>query len=84
MKHAIMTSYVGPTNTRGSRIIAKTSNGFRLLKPYDSALTSWDNHRHAALLLAIKLGYAEAETPDSWRFCAGNTKEGYSFVTVSA
>lgn len=50
---AIRTVFKGPTNTRGSRIIA-TSDKARTVMPYDYALNSDDNHRRAAELHAVK------------------------------
>ncbi len=45
---AILTRYAGPTNTRGSRIIA-TWDGGRLTRPYDHAWSALVNHSAAAL-----------------------------------
>lgn len=53
---AIQTSYKGPTNTKGSRIIAKCEAG-SLTVGYDYALTTEGNHKEAARLLQYKLGW---------------------------
>ena len=53
---AITTKYAGPTNTRGSRIIAKAAAG-RVSVGYDHALNLEDNHAAAAQALAEKLGW---------------------------
>lgn len=45
---AVLTRYAGPTNTRGSRIVA-TWDGGRLSRPYDHTLTGPGNHAAAAL-----------------------------------
>jgi hypothetical protein len=50
---AILTRYAGPTNTRGSRIIA-TWDGGRLSRPYDHALSAPGNHAAAALAAFTK------------------------------
>ena len=50
---AIRTQYKGPTNTRGSRIIA-TSYKSRTVIPYDHELSAEDTHRRAAELHAVK------------------------------
>lgn len=50
---AIRTIYKGPTDTRGSRIIA-TSYKARTVMPYDHELSAEDNHRRAAELHAVK------------------------------
>lgn len=51
----IRTRYVGPTNTRGSRVSAQCESG-RLTLPWDCALSSEENHAAAAKALAEKLG----------------------------
>lgn len=52
----ITTRYSGPTDTRGSRIVA-TGHGRQLTVPYDYALNATGNHEAAALALAKVLGY---------------------------
>lgn len=51
---AIQTKYVGPTNNKGSRVIAK-ANGNRLTIPFNHA--SKNPHADAALALCQKLGW---------------------------
>ena len=53
---AIETEYRGPTNTRGSRIIARAQAG-RISVPYDHALDFVENHYAAARALVVKLGW---------------------------
>lgn len=53
---AIETEYRGPTNTRGSRIIARAQAG-RISVPYDHALDFDENHDAAARALVVKLGW---------------------------
>jgi len=53
MRQAILTKYLGPTNFRGSRIKATASAG-SITVEYDNALSSEQNHRHAARMLQQK------------------------------
>lgn len=52
---AIHTSFIAPTNTRGSRIVAKCAAG-RIVVPWDDAQDVEDNHQRAAQALVAKLG----------------------------
>jgi tripartite-type tricarboxylate transporter receptor subunit TctC len=71
---SIETKYAGPTDTRGSRIIATTANGHhRLTVSYDDSLSSEGAHAAAALALARKLGW-------TGELVAGSTRTGYVFV----
>ena len=57
---AIYTKYLGPTDTRGSRVRATTASGGKdetLTRSWDSAGESTDNHVAAARELATKLGW---------------------------
>ena len=54
---AIETEYRGPTNTRGSRIIAR-AQAVRISVPYDHALSIQENHDRAASELARQRGWA--------------------------
>jgi len=49
--YAIETKYLGPTNSRGSRVQAKNADG-KVTLSWDHAKSSDDNHRAAALHLA--------------------------------
>jgi hypothetical protein len=52
----IETEYKGPSNTRGSRIIARSSYGrSKVTISYDPALSTEENHKAAAMALATKL-----------------------------
>ena len=53
---AIETEYRGPTNTRGSRIIARAQAG-RISVPYDHALSVEANHDAAARALVAEWGW---------------------------
>lgn len=46
----IKTTYKGPTNTRGSRIVA-TMNGHRITCTYNDMLSTWHNHQEAAFAM---------------------------------
>ncbi len=56
MKLQIKTTYIGPTDTKGSRIKA-TFNGKSLTIPYDYSLNSYDLHFKAARMFAEKHGF---------------------------
>ena len=53
---AIQTRYIGPSNTRGSRVKATAEAGSVTLS-WDNALNATDNHRIAAETLANKYGW---------------------------
>lgn len=53
---AIETKWIGPTNTRGSRIIASCQAG-KITVPWSYDLGIDDNHRAAARKLIKKLGW---------------------------
>jgi len=53
---AIRTRYYGPTNTRGSRIVASCEAG-RVSMGYNHALNIEGNHAAAARLLLAKFGW---------------------------
>jgi hypothetical protein len=53
---AIQTRYLGPTNTRGSRIKAWCAAG-SITIPYPHELNGQAVHREAANALALKLGW---------------------------
>lgn len=52
----ITTRYLGPTNTRGSRIKASADGGSVTIG-HDSALSSENAHAKAARALCVKLGW---------------------------
>ncbi len=57
---AIRTRYVGPTNTRGSRIVATDADGNKVSISYPSAYSSETAHEIAAYLLMEKMGWPNA------------------------
>ena len=58
---AIITRYLGPTNFRGSRIVADAGKGARLTMPYDHALNTNENHAEAAKALCLKMGWEKVQ-----------------------
>ena len=73
---AIETHYLGPTNTKGARIVAHDMDNNRIVVDYTAALTLIKSYRAAAEALRDKM---------SWRgeLVGGATKRGYTFVFVS-
>ena len=72
---AIRTKYAGPTNFKGSRIIASDGDGNRKIIGYDSSLDSEEAHRKGAEALCAKM-YWEGE------LIAGSLGNGFVFVFV--
>jgi hypothetical protein len=70
---AIETHYVGPTNNRGSRIVASDMDVNRVTVEYRSELNSDQNHQAAALALLAKLRWAGT-------YYGGHTKKGMAWV----
>lgn len=75
---AIRTKYHGPTNTRGSRIVAKCEAG-QLSMPYRHELNGDENHKAACDLLREKLGW---NTPYSAPMVGGYFNGAYYWVFV--
>lgn len=80
---AIITRFIGPSDTRGSRISAATTTNKpstgkpeRRVVPYDHALSIYANHKRAAVACAIYAGLA-----GEWH--AGSTENGYVFVRIN-
>jgi hypothetical protein len=57
MRQSIQTKYIGPTNTRGSRVSATSASGHRIILEWDDALNTDDSHKAAAAALARKLDW---------------------------
>lgn len=55
-RQAIETRYLGPTDTKSSRVVAKCCGG-RVVVSWDHALNVDQNHAAAAAVLAAKLGW---------------------------
>lgn len=74
---AIHTKYIGPSNTRGSRIKAFTTSGFSVTIPYPHALSYETCHFEAvkALVKKHKLDW----NLEGMRFGDSADGKGYSF-----
>jgi len=78
---AIETRYVGPTNYRGSRIIARVMEATQTRKVtvgYDDGLNTDDNHKAAAKALITKLGWTGENGYGAW--IVGSSERGYVFT----
>jgi hypothetical protein len=73
---AIHTKYIGPTNTKGSRIKAYTSTGFTATVPYDYITNHEKAHFEAvkALVAKHKLDW------DISKMCYGDSADGKGYV----
>jgi hypothetical protein len=74
IRQAIETHWVGPTNHRGSRIVATTPGGHRLTHNWDYSLGIEGNHHAAAEALRVKLDWPAI-------VAGGSTAKGYAFVS---
>ena len=74
IRQAITTSYRGPTDSRGSRVIARC-DAMRITVPWDHALDPQANHAAAALQLATRLGWHARN-----HLVGGAIADGYVFV----
>lgn len=74
-RQAITTRYLGPTDHRGARVVARCEAG-RITVPWDHALDIFANHRAAALALARKLGWDGEHYVGMW--VSGGTADGYA------
>lgn len=59
---AIETRFLGPTNSRDSRVVATRYRGQRIILSWDHMLSPLENHRAAAKALANKLGWVGSLT----------------------
>jgi hypothetical protein len=75
-RKAITTRYIGPTNSRGSRIKAMAEGGLSITVPYDYGLSADGNHLAAAIALANKHGWGG-------HWVGGGMGTGEAFVDVS-
>lgn len=80
---AIETKYTGPTNTRGSRIIATTCNGHRLTVSYSSLEDGDDMDMHKQVAERLIREQFVHNTLDRFELFGGGTKQGYAFVLVT-
>ena len=70
---AITTKYKGPTDKRGSRIIASDNAGNKITIPFPYELSGEAVHRAAADALCAKMGWTGT-------LASGSIKGGYVFV----
>lgn len=75
MYKAIETKYLGPTNTRGSRIKAAAEGGLNVTVSYEHALNAAENHTAAARALAEKMSWGG-------RYVGGGKADGRGYVFV--
>jgi hypothetical protein len=73
---AIVTTYHGPTNTKGSRITASDEDGNRITISYPYELSGEAVHRKAAEALKEKMNW-------QGELVSGSLKNGYVFVFVN-
>lgn len=82
-RQAIVTKYLGPSNTRGSRIKATVYVGSVTIA-WNHALDAWGNHEQAAFALAFKMQWLGSEpTTEQFReqYAQGGLPgSGYAFV----
>jgi hypothetical protein len=76
---AIRTRYKGPTDTRGSRIIASDEDGNRAIISYPHELSGEAVHRAAADALVAKMDWGSDRYG---KLAGGALKDGYVFVFV--
>jgi hypothetical protein len=78
MRQAIETRYAGPTNFRGSRVIARCEAG-RITDSWDHAGNVEANHRRVAMVLAAKLGWQPGP-----HWVGGGCADGRGYVFVDS
>lgn len=78
MTQAIQTKWLGPTNTRGSRVRA-WCNAKALTVAWDHALNIEDNHKAAAMAVAEAMQW-----DGEWFGGALPGEQGYAFVQPNA
>jgi hypothetical protein len=71
MIQTIVTKYLGPTNNRGARIVAR-AYAKRIVIAWDHALDVADNHRMAATELARKLNWIEPGNGQKYKYVGGS------------
>lgn len=72
-RQTVESHYVGPTDTKGARIIATTVGGARLVVDWDYELSPTDNHVKAMKALAIQLNWLD----ETGMAIVGTTKKGF-------
>lgn len=76
---AIVTKYIGPTDTKGARIKATCDAG-SITIDYPHELSGDDVHAKAAMALVRKLGWDDAMREKSWACGSLPNQNGYVFV----
>ena len=78
----IETHFLGPTDHRGSRIVARVgTDGPRSVMSYDHELNGPDNHGKAACRLANSMK-SDQRWPETAELIGGATAKGMAFVLV--
>ena len=72
-RQAIETRYISPTNHRGSRIVATTASGIRLIHDWDHRLNIEANHYAAAKALQEMLEWEPIKA-------GGSTRAGFVWL----
>ena len=70
---AIVTKYLGPTDSRGSRIKATAANGESVTVPYGFSGDEYSRHERAAKALMQKLEW-------DGEIIGGSLRDGYAWV----
>lgn len=71
-RQAILTKYLGATNLRGTRVKASAAAG-SITVGWDHALDAENNYYHAAMALAIKLGWSGGHELEGGVIPSGDT-----------
>lgn len=77
MRQAITTKYLSPTNTLCSRVVATGADRQRVVVVWDYGLSTYENHKQAALALCRKMKW-------SGTLYAGGTQTGYVFIFTTS
>lgn len=80
MATAIVTKYLGPTNTRGARIVATSVGGRRVTIGYPHHLNGEACYREALAAWLEKHGSLRGVSALKW--AGGETKGGYAFCPI--
>ena len=75
---AIETRYLPATNTKPGRIVATNGDRARLLRSYNSALSSGQNHTNAAYALALEKKWSISDMV----LVSGTVKKGMVHIFI--
>ena len=70
---AILTKFIGPTNSRGALVKAFTTSGHRIFVPWDHSRNVEENHDAAAIALCRKMEWCG-------KLVRGGTYVGYAYT----